>query len=315
MKKDILKAIESYETIILHRHVRPDPDAYGSQMGLAAIIRASFPDKNVYSVGEAEPSLTFLGELDTISDDVYHGALVIVCDTANTERIDDARYTQGDKLIKIDHHPNDDAYGDLIWVNTAASSCSEMITAFYEEFSDQLALDETAARLLYGGIVGDTGRFLYPSTTEETFRMAAKLVEFPFDRSALYQKLYEVPLNTMRLSGYIFEHFELEENGAATIYISKEILNKFGCTAKQASNLVSSVENAKGLEAWLMFIEEEDDIRVRLRSKGPIINELAKEYRGGGHPLASGATVYTQTEVQEMRDKLIQLCDQYKKDL
>ncbi|MBC1520931.1 bifunctional oligoribonuclease/PAP phosphatase NrnA [Listeria aquatica] len=315
MKKEILKAIQAYETVILHRHVRPDPDAYGSQMGLAAIIRASFPEKKVYSVGEAEPSLAFLGQLDSLSDDVYQGALVIVCDTANTERIDDERYSLGDRLIKIDHHPNDDAYGDLIWVNTKASSCSEMITAFYEEFSDELVLNETAARLLYGGIVGDTGRFLYPSTTEETFRMAAKLVEFSFDRSELYQKLYEVPLNTMRLSGYIFEHFELEENGAATIYISKEILNKFGCTAKQASNLVSSVENAKGLKAWLMFIEEEDDIRVRLRSKGPVINELAKKYRGGGHPLASGATVYTQQEVQEMRDELIQLCENDKKDL
>ncbi|EUJ33278.1 hypothetical protein MFLO_04040 [Listeria floridensis FSL S10-1187] len=315
MKHEILETIKKFDTVIIHRHVRPDPDAYGSQLGLAEIIRASFSDKNVYSVGEEEPSLAFLGNLDTISDDIYQGALVIVCDTANTERIDDARYSTGAKLIKIDHHPNDDAYGDLFWVDRSASSCSEMITSFYETFRDELVMNETAAMLLYGGIVGDTGRFLYPSTTDETLRLAAKLVEFPFDRPALFQKLYEQPLETLHLSGYIFENLIVEPNGAATIYISKETLEKFHCTPKQASNLVSSFENAKGLKAWIMFVEEENEIRARLRSKGPVINELAKEYRGGGHPLASGATVYSNQEVQEMREKLMQLCDTYQKGL
>jgi phosphoesterase RecJ-like protein len=310
MKTKILNEIKAFETIVIHRHVRPDPDAYGSQMGLAEIIRATFPEKKVYVVGTSEPTLEFLGEVDEVADDVYNGALVIVCDTANTERIDDSRYPNGEKLIKIDHHPNDDSYGDLLWVNTKASSCSEMITSFYENFKDELVLNETAARLLYAGIVGDTGRFLYPSTTEETLRLAAKLVTFPFDRSLLYQNLYQRPFKTVKLLGYIFEHLNLKDNGAATIYISKDILRQFDINPKQASDLVSSIENIEGLKAWIMFVEEENEIRARLRSKGPIINELAKEYRGGGHPLASGATVYTQEEVAEMEEKLYQICNE-----
>ncbi len=311
MKKEILEEIKAYQTIILHRHVRPDPDAYGSQMGLAEIIRATFPEKKVFSVGSKEPTLAFLGEVDVIADEIYKGALVIVCDTANTERIDDSRYQMGAKLLKIDHHPNDDAYGDLLWVNTQASSCSEMITSFYEEFQDELVLNKAAARLLYAGIVGDTGRFLYPSTTEETLRLAAKLVKFPFNRPELYQNLYQRPLKTVKLSGYIFENLNMHKNGAATIYISKEVLQKFDVLPKQASDLVSSIENIEGLKAWIMFVEEDSEIRARLRSKGPIINELAKEYRGGGHPLASGATVYTKEEVLEMEQKLYQICDAY----
>lgn len=310
MKTKILNEIKAFETIVIHRHVRPDPDAYGSQMGLAEIIRATFPEKKVYVVGTSEPTLEFLGEVDEVADDVYNGALVIVCDTANTERIDDSRYQNGEKLIKIDHHPNDDSYGDLLWVNTKASSCSEMITSFYENFKDELVLNETAARLLYAGIVGDTGRFLYPSTTEETLRLAAKLVTFPFDRSLLYQNLYQRPFKTVKLLGYIFEHLNLKDNGAATIYISKDILRQFDINPKQASDLVSSIENIEGLKAWIMFVEEENEIRARLRSKGPIINELAKEYRGGGHPLASGATVYTQEEVAEIEEKLYQICNE-----
>lgn len=108
----IIQAIKAYDTIIIHRHVRPDPDAYGSQAGLKEMIRKSFPEKNVYIVGESEPSLEFLAQMDEISDDTYKNALVIVCDTANAARISDQRFDLGNQLIKIDHHPNVDAFGD-----------------------------------------------------------------------------------------------------------------------------------------------------------------------------------------------------------
>ncbi len=84
--------------------------------------------------------------MDSVEDSAYQGSLVIVCDTANTARIDDKRYSQGDFLIKIDHHPNDDVYGDLSWVDTSSSSASEMITLFAE--TTHLALSDRAAELL-----------------------------------------------------------------------------------------------------------------------------------------------------------------------
>src|SRR5699024_1486718 len=127
----ILKAINDYNTIIIHRHLRPDPDAYGSQAGLSQLIHYTFPEKQVYVVGEEDPSLEFLANMDEISNQSYNGALVIVCDTANTDRIDDTRYDRGEKLIKIDHHPNVDPYGDVMWVDTEASSTSEMIYELY----------------------------------------------------------------------------------------------------------------------------------------------------------------------------------------
>ncbi|MER2115478.1 MAG: DHH family phosphoesterase, partial [Solibacillus isronensis] len=156
MKRQIIDKIKQYETIVLHRHVRPDPDAYGSQIGLAELIRANYPEKAVYTVGEHDDSLSFMATPQQIEDAQFKNALVIVTDTANTERIDDQRYVNGEFLIKIDHHPNDDAYGDLLWVDTNASSCSEMIYELYEEgktYADWDMSDE-AARLLFAGIVG-----------------------------------------------------------------------------------------------------------------------------------------------------------------
>ncbi|KMY43506.1 oligoribonuclease [Bacillus sp. FJAT-27916] len=309
MKERILDAIKQYETIIIHRHVRPDPDAYGSQCGLGEIIKASFPEKNVYMVGQEEESLRFLKELDQIPDSVYEKALVIVCDTANQERVCDQRYTMGDQLIKIDHHPNDDVYGDIVWVDTSASSCSEMIYDFYMFGKDKgLTMNKEAARLLYAGIVGDTGRFLYPSTTDKTFQYAGELIHYGFDRTSLYNGIYDVDEAVARLNGYVFENFKMDKNGVGSMVITKEIMARFGVNASQASLLVSTLGGIKGLKAWVFFIEENNDIRVRLRSKGPVINGIAKKYNGGGHPLASGATIYDWADVDKVIADLVAVC-------
>lgn len=309
MKERILDAIKQYETIILHRHVRPDPDAYGSQCGLGEIIKASFPEKNVYMVGIEEESLQFLKRLDQIPDSAYNQALVIVCDTANQERVCDQRYTMGDKLIKIDHHPNEDPYGDIVWVDTQASSCSEMIYEFYLFGKEQgLTMTQEAARLLYAGIVGDTGRFLYPSTTDKTFLYAGELIHYGFNRTEIYNGLYDVDEAVVRLNGYVFENFKMDENGVGSMVITKEIMERFKVNASQASLLVSTLGGIKGMKAWVFFIEEGNEIRVRLRSKGPVINGIAKKYRGGGHPLASGATIYDWAEADKVIADLVEVC-------
>lgn len=310
MQEKILETIKKYETIIVHRHVRPDPDAYGSQCGLVEMLRASFPEKKVYAVGKEELSLNFMQRLDSIEDEVYNGALVIVCDTANTERICDSRYTLGDMLIKIDHHPNEDQYGDFLWVDTSASSCSEMIYDFYLFGKDQgLKMNDKTARLLYGGIVGDTGRFLYPSTTEKTFSYAGELIQYHFSRTELYDKIYELDLNIIKLNGYILQNFELQEHGVASVILSKELLKEFGAKPPEASLLVSTLGDVKGITAWVFFIEEDDQIRVRLRSKGPVINGVARKFKGGGHPLAAGASIHSWDEVDLVLNELRKVCE------
>lgn len=311
MKRQIIDTISIYKTIIIHRHVRPDPDAYGSTFGLKEILQASYPDKQIFVTGEHEESLDFLEKPDQVDDEQYEGALVIVTDTANTERIDDQRYSTGASLIKIDHHPNDDAYGDLLWVNTQASSASEMIYELYEEgkTTANWQMTDNAARVLFAGIVGDTGRFMFHSTSQKTFDIAGDLIRYNFDRTELFNGMYEVERKLLHLQGHIYQQFVMDGNGAAYIKLPHKLLEEYGVSATETSLLVGSLGNVKGIKAWIMFIEEEDQIRVRLRSKGPIINELAKQYGGGGHPLASGASVYSWSESDEVIAKLKELCE------
>ncbi|HLR64026.1 MAG TPA: bifunctional oligoribonuclease/PAP phosphatase NrnA [Pseudogracilibacillus sp.] len=314
VKKQIIDEIVANDTIIIHRHVRPDPDALGSQCGLKAMILASFPKKQVYVVGEDEPSLAFMATMDEISDDLYEDALVIVCDTANTERIDDDRYRLGKKLIKIDHHPNNEPYGDLVWVDTHASSTSEMIYELYEAGKiEHFEINDAFAKLIYGGIVGDTGRFLFPSTTNKTFQYAAQLINYDFDRQALYDGMYKIDEKIARLRGYVLQNFELTENGSSAIYMTKDVIEKYKVSTNDTGKLVGALGDIDSVKAWVFFIEEDDLIRVRLRSKGPVINALAAKYNGGGHPMASGATVYSWDEAKALTKELDELCKQYKK--
>jgi phosphoesterase RecJ-like protein len=309
MKEQILETIQQFETIIVHRHVRPDPDAYGSQCGLVEILKSSFPSKNVYAVGKEDPSLHYMRRLDDISDEVFQEALIIVCDTANAERICDSRYQLGKKLIKIDHHPNEDPYGDLLWVDTSASSVSEMIYEFYLFGKDKgLKMSDEAARLLFAGIVGDTGRFLFPSTSEKTFMYAGELIHYHFSRTELFDKMYELDTNVVKLNGYILQNFEMRPNGVAKVVLTKEILGKFEVVPSEASLLVGTLGNVKGINAWVFFIEEDDQIRVRLRSKGPVINGIAKKYNGGGHPLAAGASIYHWDDAEKVVKELDKVC-------
>ena len=313
VKRQIIDTIKANETIIIHRHVRPDPDAYGSQQGLKEIILANYPEKKVYAVGEHDVSLSFMAQPDQIADDVYENALVIVTDTANTERVDDQRYTKGKMVIKIDHHPNDDAYGDLLWVDTTASSCSEMIYELYEEGKEvaDWKLSDAAARLLFAGIVGDTGRFQFPSTTSKTFKVAADLITYDFNRNEIFDGMYEMEQKLLNLQGYIYQNFVMDEYGAAYVKLSKELLAQYETVPSEASLLVGCLGSVKGICSWVVFIEEEDQIRVRLRSKGPIINTLAKEFNGGGHPLASGATAYSWEEADAVISRLQEICKAY----
>lgn len=301
--KTILAKIKAYDTIIIHRHMKPDPDALGSQVGLKEMITSNFPQKTVKVTGYNEPSLSWLAQMDDVSDKDYEGALVIVVDTANRPRIDDQRYLNGNFLIKIDHHPDEDHYGDLSYVDTKASSASEIITDF--ALQNQLKLSDQAARLLYAGILGDTGRFLYPATTSKTFIIASELLKYDFDFAALARQMDSFPYKIAKLQAYVFENLEIDKNGAARIILSLKILKKFNLTDAETSAIVSSPGKIDTVQVWAIFVEQADGhYRVRLRSKSTVINEVAKRHAGGGHPLASGANSYSLAENEDIYQEL-----------
>ncbi|MDR0298518.1 MAG: bifunctional oligoribonuclease/PAP phosphatase NrnA [Streptococcaceae bacterium] len=299
---EILLKIAEYDNIIILRHQNPDPDAIGSQCGLREILRANFPEKQICSLGYDEPTLAYLTKMDEFSGDVSD-ALIIVCDTANRPRIDGKFWSNADCVIKIDHHPNDDSYGDLIYVDDSASSVSEIITDF--ALKTNLEIPAEAARLLYAGIIGDTGRFLYPSTSPKTLSLAAKLAEKDFDRALLGRMMTSFDMKVARLQGYVYENLVISANGAACVTLTQELLKSMNLKDSETAGIVGVPGNIRDIKSWAVFVEQPDGhYRVRMRSKTIPINEIARRHDGGGHKLASGANAYSYQELEEIWQEL-----------
>ena len=316
-KQQILDRIEAYDRIVICRHTRPDGDAYGSTRGLCKILRDTYPTKQIFLVNDDYSEyLSFLGGEDTLAAEDYQGALGIVLDTATQDRISNKNIGLVNELIKIDHHVDVKPYGDLSWVEDTRSSACEMIADFWHTFHDKLVMSREAATYLYCGMVTDSGRFQYEGVTGETLRLAGALLDYQIDTPSLFARLYMNDFSIYRFKAYVYEHLNITPNGVAYIYVDRTMQEQFGLNYEQASAVISELGSIKGSLIWMAFIdnvnETDGSIRVRLRSRFVKVNELAGQYHGGGHEMASGATVYSPEEMQRCLADADRLLADYK---
>lgn len=300
--QQIFDKIREYDRIMLFRHVRNDGDCVGATKGLKAIISLTWPEKQVYLIDDEHADyLDFLGVDDApVADELYEGALGIVLDTGTDARISNKKYALCKELIKIDHHINVCPYGDIAWVEEHASSCCEMIAKFYFAFKDQLKIDTEAATYLYTGMVTDSGRFRFRSVSGDTMRMAGMLLDLGIDTDVLYAHLYMQDLESFKFKSYVYKNMKMTDAGVAYLYVSRATMEKYGLTHEQAAAAVSLMDSIKGSLIWIIFIEHETEIRVRLRSRFVTVNQIAERYNGGGHDCASGATVHSRREANKL---------------
>lgn len=311
IQQEILKKIEEFDTIIIHRHVIPDGDAYGSTFGLAEIIRETYENKKVYIVGEETAYLHYIGRTDQIDDSVYEGALVFILDVSNAARISDERWQKAAFKIKIDHHPFTEVYADLEWVDTSYTSTCEMIAHLLIEY--KLKTNQKGARALYNGVVSDTGRFLFRGVNEQTLRYGAELLSYGFDMVELYDRMYTQSKELARFKGYAVLNFLETSNGVGYLKLTDEQLRELNISEASASTQVNTLANIEGVKIWAFFVEsaEDNDIRVNLRSSGAPVNEVAKKYGGGGHVQAAGARVFDWHTIDSMIADLDELAKNY----
>ena len=310
----ILNKIKEYNKIIIFRHFRPDGDAVGSTKGLQRILKLTYPEKTVLLVNnDYADYLTFLGGEDgPISDEEYSDALGIVCDTATAKRISNQKFSLCREIVKIDHHIPVESYGNYEWVEEERSSCCEMIAHFYDTFSDELKIDTEAATYIYAGMVTDSGRFRFRDVSSETMRLAGVMLKNNIDTDILFANLYLKDFEEFKFESHAHKKMQITKNGVAYLFVTKRMQKKLGITKEQASASVSFMDSIKGSLIWVAFIEGDNEIRVRLRSRFVKISDLAEQYHGGGHACAAGATVYSKAEMKELIAKADTLLGEYK---
>ena len=305
MFENILRLIEAYPKIIIHRHKNPDGDALGSQLGLFHMLSDTYPEKRVYMVGDMTPRYAFMVDrkMDEMSDEDFSGALSIVLDTSAKTLISDDRYTLASASARMDHHIFVEKIADEEVTDTSFESCCGLITAMAIECG--FVVSPVAAKALYTGMITDSGRFRYDSTTSQTFRMAAFLMERKFDTSDIYRNLYSDDLFFIQLRAKFALKIQTTPHKVAYIYTTLDEAAEYGADIFTLSRgMVNVMSEIKGIESWVNFTESENGVLCEIRSNCHNINAIAVKYGGGGHLKASGATLKDRAEARSLLEDL-----------
>lgn len=314
---EIFNLIKKYENIVIARHIGVDPDAMASSFALKNSILLTFPDKHVRLAGTGSSRFSYFGKFDK-QEDVKENTLLIVTDTPDIKRIDGvADLTKYSDIIKIDHHPFMEKFSNtsVEYIDVKAGSASQIVLELIK--TTDLLMDKQIAEQIFWGIVSDTNRFMYNDSTSKTFYLVGELLEkYDLDLQKLYEPLYARPLEEVRLEGYIASNMVVTENGVAHIKITNQTLEEFKTDAAAPGNMIGDFNYIDGIIVW-MFITEDvknNNYRISIRSRGPIVNTIAEKYNGGGHKFACGARITDLALSESLIKDLDEVCAKYTKE-
>jgi len=310
--KSIYNEIKKYKKIYIARHIGPDPDAFGSQMALRASIQLSFKNKEVYAVGTTVSRFKYFGKVDKVNSYDYEEGLLIVVDTPDKKRVDIDNIDLFKNIIKIDHHPLVDKFSDVEYIVEGASSASELVLDILE--NTKLKVNKEVAEFIYAGVVSDTNRFLFNTNSKTLVLCADMIKKYKLDTENLYRKLYLKPLSEVRLMGHIATNLHVDKNGFAHIEVDDDIITSLGSDSAAASNMINDFNNIDEVIVWAFVSRDEKNnkYRVNIRSRGPVINEIAAKYGGGGHKFASGVRNEDKNEIEKLLNELSECSKEYK---
>ena len=310
--KKILKIIKDYDEIVIVRHISPDPDAIASQIALRDSIKLTFPNKKVYAVGAGVHKFKYLGSLDKVNLSELKNALLIVLDVPNFARLDGVEELEYQAILKIDHHPAEDIIGDVDWTDDAKSSTCEMIANLIMD--TKLEMDQKIAENLYTGMVFDSDRFLLQNTSTQTFKTVYDLLESSkINFIPLYDNLYERSIVEEKFRAYLVNNIKISENKFGYIFVDADVLKKYGVESTIVSNQVNDFYFIKELICWMFVVFDERNgiYKANIRSRGPVINEIASKYNGGGHKFASGCRNEDYKIMEKLAQDLDDACKEY----
>jgi phosphoesterase RecJ-like protein len=279
---------------VLTSHVRPDGDAIGSQLAMAAALRHLGKEVRVINRDPAPPPLrVFPGVADIqVADGTDDpGDCVIVMESGDLSRTGVAGLDRG-FIINIDHHVGNTMFGAVNWFDLSAAACGEMVFDLVRDLG--VPLTREIAVHVYVAILTDTGSFHYSNITPRTFEISRLCVEAGVDPAVVACSVYDCnTLGRLRLFAAVLDRMQLDPEGRlAILSVDQRLAAECGGTYEDADGLINEPLTVKDIQAVVFFKElAPRDWRVSMRSKGPVdINAVAKEYGGGGHKNASGCS-------------------------
>jgi phosphoesterase RecJ-like protein len=305
--RTILRAIERYDKIAIFRHIKPDFDAMGTQMGLYYWLKGNYPNKEIHFLGDNHVSFTprLFPETENLPESWFkeNKFLAIIVDVGDEERIADPRWKKAAYKVKIDHHPcKKEIAKKATLCDLSMAAAAELCVDFLLNCKGKV-MPPIAAENFYIGLVGDSGRFLYSSTSPHSFAVASALIATGIDISSIYKKMYEKDIDSLKSLAYVLANFKVSPHGVAYYLLPKEAQEELHITPELGKEHVNTFSNVRGINAWCSITEDPNPKdycwRISIRSKEKDISGIANKWEGGGHAQASGAKIKDLSKLDE----------------
>ena len=298
------KVIDENESFLITSHVRPDADALGSELGLRAILLALGKKVCIVNASAPPANLSFMnppGVILKLNDTVTKANVpktdvVVIVDTSAWQQLGnmaDVIQASPAKRVVIDHHVSSDEMGAIDLKDVSAAATGELICEAAEAFG--IEFDEDTANWLYAAIATDTGWFRFPSTTSRTMRISAALIDRGASPHYVFNLVHEQSsLSRVRLGGRVLGRTQSEADGRLVwVQVDAKDMSETGAVPSDTEGLVNQCLTVAGSEAAFIAVElQTSQIKFSLRCRYPHdVAALAEQFSGGGHKLASGATL------------------------
>lgn len=312
---EIQSYINKGENFLITTHINSDGDAITSVLLFAVILDHLGKKYRILLDDQVPAKFDFLPQVNKIESrkDKKSGSYnyLVVLDASDLDRIGELKkiISKEKKIINIDHHPSNLFFGDVNLVEPDKSSTVEIAYNLFSNYN--IKLTKNIATLVYTGIMCDTGRFLFPNTTSNSFDVASQMVAAGADPHEIGKNVYyRVSPDSMHLLSKALVTLDFHFNDkVSSMYLTLDSVSNNGNI--DTEGFVDYLMTIDRTEVQLFFKEVEKNLfKLSLRSRSYVdVNEIAKHFNGGGHLRASGCHI--KGEIGEIKKRVLQVIKKY----
>jgi phosphoesterase RecJ-like protein len=309
--KDVIEALKNGNTFLLAAHIGLDGDHLGSMLALGRALRNAGKIVCCYLPETVPDNYHFMPDLErldaTIADHAFDTLVTLECPDVQRlpKGISIPEFQErGIKVVNLDHHPDNEMYGDVLWIEPDAGALGEMIFDILQALD--YPLDKEIATAIYTAILTDTGSFQYSRVTPHTHLKLAEILRFGLPTDDISRMLFrDTRPPVVKLLGSVLSRVQVTEDGLlAYAELPLDELNELDVCDSETRFFIDDIDRVKGPEVVAIFREmTESRVKVSLRSRKASINQVAAQFGGGGHPMAAGCVV--KGSLDSVRDRVV----------
>ena len=329
---EITAELDTAENIIIVPHKGPDGDAMGASLGLYHFLKDKGHTVHVIAPNDYPDFLKWLPaseeviiyESDKERSDKFisEAEIVFTLDFNHLSRcglMQDSLIASDAVFVMIDHHQEPSDYADYTYSDSKMSSTCEMVYLFIDKLRASKKITPEIATCLYAGIMTDTGSFRFSSTSSNTHRVIADLIDKGAKNDQIHNNIFDTNSeDKLQLLGTALKNLKVnKELRTAYISLSQEELNRHNFKKGDTEGFVNYGLSLEGIIFAVIFIEKENEdlVKISFRSKGDFdVNKFARaHFDGGGHINAAGGR--SDISLNDTIVKFNKILPQYKEEL